>query len=289
MSVPYTEFASWTLNDLAMRESHEDRITFAGNHVSVQYMLPVRSHNETAEQFAVRLRTFRKKLPRHSDLSERLALAFEAIVRSGEKTYAAAHLILQILRSAPLEKQVEYERADIGYAYKPIDCSIGSTRRGHRTQRKKRGRTSEERQAETIRAQACRFIRKHENFEKLFEQRLGAFKTQFCRDTEWYATAEEHYEAWAAEFEQRGEPFDWFTAMPLATTAQLYHEQRKFSQALHYYRSAIRAARRAIMHEDLRAYVLSWMRTEVKLCLHAAEIAAMPVYGGRWLPEEHYV
>lgn len=285
MAVPYREFASWTLNDLAIRETRDDRIIFAGNHISVQHVLPVRSHAETAEQFAARLWKFRKKLPRHSDFSERIALAFEAFVRSGQKTYSAAHLVLEILRSAPQRKKAEYEKQGIGYAYKRIDSPIGSTRRRHRTTRKKRGRTAEERQSETIRSQACRFIRKHENFEKLFEERLGAFRAQFCRDGEWYAAAEEHCEAWSADFEKVHESFDWYTAMPLATTAHLYHQQRKFSQALVYYRKAIRAARTAIMHEHLRAFVLGWMRTGVKLCLHAAGMIRMPAYGGLWLPE----
>jgi hypothetical protein len=91
---------------------------------------------------------------------------------------------------------------------------------------------------------------------------------------------------WAVEFEKRSEPFDWFTAMPLSVAGYLFHEQRKFSKALFYYRKAIQAARRAIMHEDLRAFVLSWPRIGVKLCLHAAEMVAMPAYRGPWLPEE---
>jgi hypothetical protein len=151
---------------------------------------------------------------RHADLlaerfSERLAIALEALVRSGEKTYSAAHLILEISRRAAHEKLAEYQSRGIGYAYKPIDASIGSTRRGHRSKRKKRVRTIEEREAETIRTQACRFIRKHKNFEKLFDQRLGAYRSQFCRDEEWYAAAEEYYRAWASGFEKRCAPFDW--------------------------------------------------------------------------------
>jgi hypothetical protein len=58
-------------------------------------------------------------------------------------------------------------------------------------------------------------------------------------------------------------------ADPGEVTAQLYHEQRKFAQALLYYRKAISAARRAVMNEDFRAFVQHWLRVEMKLCKHS--------------------
>src|SRR5260370_30428596 len=131
MTLPYREFAIWTLSDLAIRiaTEYKDRITFAGNHISAQHLIPVRSEEETAEQFAARLREFRKALPRHSDLSERLALAFEALVRLGEKHSVAAHDILEILRIAPAEEKAQLQRRGIGYAYKPMDSCLGFTRK----------------------------------------------------------------------------------------------------------------------------------------------------------------
>ena len=60
----------------------------------------------------------------------------------------------------------------------------------------------------------------------------------------------------------RGDP--WALRMvasdDFASGSHLYHEQRKFAQALVYYRKVIRAARRAIMHGDLRYFVVYWMR-----------------------------
>ena len=92
----YKEFAKWTLSDLAIRETQNDRITFRGNHISAQYPLPVRSQGETAEQFAARLTKFRNNLPRHSDSSERLAVAVKALMLDGEKSYAAADWVREM-------------------------------------------------------------------------------------------------------------------------------------------------------------------------------------------------
>ena len=286
MSVLLRKFAAWTLYDLAIRERQDDRITYSGNHVSAQFPLPVRLAGETRQQFAVRKREFLKSLPRRSDLSERLALAFEALRRTGEKAYLAAYFVSKIVQEAPARKRAEYDSQGIGYAYKPIDSALGTTRRGRRKKRKKRGIRNDERQAESIRAQASRFIRRHKNFDALFLNRLGSFKDTFWRDTEWYAPAENAYLARVAEFEKLSEPFDWWSAMPLPAAAYFYHEQRRFGCAVVYYRKAIAAARRAIMHADLRAFVIHWMRLGLKLCLRSGKVVRMPAYAGPWLPHE---
>jgi hypothetical protein len=286
MGLPYRDFAIWTLSDLAIRGNEKDRITFRGNHVTAQYTLPVPSQGETPEQFAIRVRKFRKKLPRHSDFSERVALAMRALMLDGEKSFAAALSILEILRKFPAGEKAEYERQGIGYAFRPIDSLLGSTRRNHRTKRKKRGISRDEAHAQTIRTQASRFIRKHENFEALFLERFESFRERFRRDAEWYAAAEKSYTARVEAFEKLREPFDWYAAMPLAVAAQLYHEQRKFAQALLYCRKAISAARRAVMHEDFRAFVLYWLRVEMKLCRHSVGVVPMPAYGGPRLPPQ---
>jgi hypothetical protein len=283
MAPPYREFATWTLSDLAFRETEHDRITFRGNHISRQYVFPIRSPGQTAEQYAICMREFRKNIPRYSDLSERLALAMRALVLAGEKADNAAHDILEILRRAPVEKREEYAMHGIEYAFRPIDAPIGSTRRGHRTKRKKSGFTGDERQANSIRAQARRYTREHNGFAEYFSQRFESFRWQFrtqLGDIEWYAAAENDYVAMVEEFEKRREPFDWFIATPVAVAAQLFHEQRKCGQALLYYRKAIGAARRAVMDEGLRAFLLHWLRVEVKLCRHSAGIAPIPPYFG---------
>src|SRR5579862_1736972 len=245
MPPPHREFATWTLQDLAVRKRQGDQIIIESNHVHAAHSVPVRRADEPLEQFATRRREFWKSLHRHSDLSERLALAFRAFVRSGEKTYVAALLVLEILRMAPAQKRAWYESRGIGYAYKPIDSAFGTTRRGHRTKRKRLDISLDERQSESIRVQASKFIRNHKNFDALFLDRLESFKYTLCRDGEWYANAESSCLVRVAAFEKLNEPFDWWWAMPLPEAAYLYHEQGKFSQALVYYRKAIDAARRA--------------------------------------------
>jgi tetratricopeptide (TPR) repeat protein len=288
MSPLYREFATWTLQDLAIRKRQGDRIIFEGNHVTAQYSVPVRHPDESPEQFAERKRRFWKELPRHSDLSERLALAFEALCRVEEKK-AAAYDILEILRKAPDDKRAYYASRGIGYAYRPIDSALGTTRRGHRTKRKKRGICDADRQAETIRVQASEFIRNHKNFNARFRDRLEWFKSSVWRETQWYEQTERSYLARVAAFEERSGLFEWCSAMILPALAYLYHEQRKFPQALVHYRKAIGAARRAIMHEDLRSFVIYWMRLGIKLCLRSASIIRMPPYDGPWVPNDRAV
>jgi tetratricopeptide (TPR) repeat protein len=285
MASLYREFATWTLHDLAIRKRQGDRIIFQGNHVSAQYLLPVRHPDEAPEQFAERKRKFWKELPRHSDLSERLALAFKALCLIEEQK-AAAYDIVEILRNAPADKRAYYASRGIGYAYRPIDSAFRTTRRGHRTKRKKRGICVEARQAETIRVQASEFIRNHKNFDARFRDRLEWFTSSLWRKTQWYEQTEKSYLARVAAFEERSGPFEWWSAMILPALAYLYHEQRKFAQALVHYRKAIGAARRALMHEDLRSFVVYWMRLGIKLCLRSASVIEMPPYDGPWLPSD---
>jgi hypothetical protein len=134
--------------------------------------------------------------------------------------------------------------------------------------------------------QAARYIRRHKDFHARFDERLGSFREALWRDPEWYSAAENHYTAWVEACEKRTGPFEWSDAMPLATTAHLFHEQCKFSQALLYYQKVIKAARVAVMHEDLRTFVQYWMRVGVKLCRHGAGMIRMPPYSGPWVPDQ---
>jgi hypothetical protein len=254
-------------------------VVFEGNHVSRQYILPIRGPAESPEQFAERKREFWKTLPRGSDLSERLALAFAALTRI-EEPKAAAYDILEILRKAPAAKREYYESRGIGYAYRPINSALGTTRRGHRKNGKKQGLDEEIRQAETIRVQASTFIKSHKNFDALFRDRLGSFRFTFWRDAEWYEKTEKSYVAQVAAFDELNRPFEWWSAMILPVTAQFYHEQRKFAKALVHYRKAMKAARGAVMTEDLRDFVVYWMRIGIKLCLRSASVVEMPPYSG---------
>jgi len=286
MALPYKEFATWTLRDQATRLKQEGRIEFRGNHIGIQYAVPVPSQGETSGEFAARLRDFWKEIPRHSDRSQRIALAFNALVLSGAKGFAAAHEILKILQTAPSAKRAEFQSWGIGYAYRPIEPWTGSPGRSYRKQKKIRDVTLEERQTEAIRVQASRFIRTHVNFDGLFDMWFGLFRAEYCRDADWYREAEGVYATRVAVFESRQRPVEWWAAMPIVSAAYLFHEQRKFVQALTYYRKAIRAAREATMREDFRSFVLGWMRIGAKLCLREAPMLRMPAYDGPRLPEK---
>jgi hypothetical protein len=284
MNLPYSEFGRWILNDLATRTTENGIVIFAGNHICIRNSPPTRAEGETNEQFAFQMDQFRKNLRRGSDASERLALAAKAFMLAGETNwFAAAHSVLKLVRSLPSEKKAEYESQGIGYAFRPIDMPVGTTRRNRRTKEKKQNKTVEELQADSIRAQVSRFINNHPDFERLFERHFGEFRFRFCREA-WFASVEASYMARIESFERSSEPFDWYSAMPLAVCAQFYHEQRRYTPALLHYRKAIRAARRAVMHEDLRAFVLQWLRRGVKLCNHSTKMIPMPPYSGPWLP-----
>src|SRR5262245_46541937 len=86
MTVCYRKFARWILSDLAERTKteHRDRVVFEGNHISRQFILPVKDDHETPEGFKQRMVEFRRRLPRDSDLSYRMACAADAFVRAGE-------------------------------------------------------------------------------------------------------------------------------------------------------------------------------------------------------------
>jgi tetratricopeptide (TPR) repeat protein len=300
MELSYRNFADSVLSDLLIRNDEKKKVTsgrhrkrssdqgdpirFTGNHTCVQYLPPVRLPGENDRDFAARTLNFLKRLPRHSDFSVRNALAFRAHMLEGDKSYDAAFRVHEKLGELPPKMKAEYERAGIGYAFRPIDSPIGSTRRDRRTKEKKLDITAEERRVHTIRAQAYRFIREHEDFDAYFRRNFDSFRQVSCRDEEWYASAERSAIERVEAFEKLREPFDWYAAMPVSAAAQSYHQQSKFEQALFYYRKAIRAAHRAIMHEDFRAIVLDWLQAEAERCQRSEQIGPAPLYWGPWLP-----
>src|SRR5215831_201050 len=107
MPLPYREFATWILSDLAERTptKHKDRITFSGNHISIQYPIPVRAESETEEEFAMRVRDFYRGLPRYSDLSFPMTMAWQALVLAGKSDWSAASLVLGELQKVPVRSK----------------------------------------------------------------------------------------------------------------------------------------------------------------------------------------
>jgi tetratricopeptide (TPR) repeat protein len=133
--------------------------------------------------------------------------------------------------------------------------------------------------AGTIRRQVQRYRTRHSDWRRDFDFQIAMFRASRFRDAEWYREAEEGYEQWLSDFEKRQE-FVWFEAMKIIGLARLYHEQHKIEQAVAVYRKAIRIARKAIMPEEFRQFVLAWLRTLVKACLRKARSLPRPVYLG---------
>src|SRR6516165_9906454 len=92
MALNYREFAVYALCDLAESVSQPgaDRMTLNGNQVSYHFIFPTRGEREPEDEFASRVKKFRRDLPRGSDHSYRLAMAHEAFMRSGENAFGAA-------------------------------------------------------------------------------------------------------------------------------------------------------------------------------------------------------
>src|SRR5229473_2499072 len=102
MAPPFREFARYIVRDLAIRTKtgKGGNATFSGNHSSPTYGFQARAQGETKQQFAARVKDFRRRLPRGSDSNLRLALAMEACMRAGDKSIAAAAYVLESVRKA---------------------------------------------------------------------------------------------------------------------------------------------------------------------------------------------
>ncbi|MGA2648283.1 MAG: tetratricopeptide repeat protein [Candidatus Sulfotelmatobacter sp.] len=242
MALPYREFAAYKLDDLAERTvtEHKDRITFSANHLSIQWPLPVRWKGEPEQQFAARLRDFRKQLPRQSDFSRRLALATEAFVRSGVTFTNAARLVHAELRKVPwLSGQQQARWSKLGIPHKRIPVKIGATRRWHRKKRKGKHCLSHDPEVETIRVQAASFKRDCVGFAQLFDFEFAMFRELF-RDPDWYCEAERGCRDWMLRAEKQLGPCHQQTAEATLQLAELLHEQKKFSEAEELYDLALK-------------------------------------------------
>ena len=133
--------------------------------------------------------------------------------------------------------------------------------------------------ADTIRRQVRRYRTHHIDWRRDFDSQVARFRSCHFRDPEWFCEAEESCVQWLSAIEKRQE-FEWFEAMKIVAMARLYHEQRKFDQAVAVYRKAILIARDAFMNEALRQVVLRWLRASVKACLRKTRALPDPGYRG---------
>lgn len=208
MDQPYSEFARYVLRDLCVRaEVSFGNVIFTGNHMSRQFAKPVRSETESAELFETRCKKWKKRIPRASDFSYRLALATEALRRSGNIDYASASIILGILRdSQDLSATVRTEYAARGICYQRIAFPPGSTRRGNRIKPKK-SEILDVALAESLRTQASRFKKEHPEFAVKFENEFHGF----CESYSEVRSLELHN---SVQFDMTNLPDDWIEVTP---------------------------------------------------------------------------
>lgn len=57
----------------------------------------IQSEGESSDSFQMRVQAFRKRVPRGSDFSYRIALAYKALVLDGEKGWRAAEIVAESL------------------------------------------------------------------------------------------------------------------------------------------------------------------------------------------------
>src|ERR1035438_6448600 len=185
MALPFRKFARYVLRDLSQRvkTTDNDRVTLNGNQVSRQFVWPVRGERETQEKFTSRIVKFRSDVSRGTDQAYRLALAHEAFVRAGDNVSVAAVRILEKLKKLPgLSARVRVLWAKLGISHKLLWPKIGTTRRGHRTKRKKIGYPAYYRQVEMIRSEVSRYKKKHADFDQAFAKELVLYHSIYCRE-----------------------------------------------------------------------------------------------------------
>jgi len=238
MALNYREFAVYVLCDLAesVSQSGADRTTLNGNQVSYHFIRPTRGERESQDEFAIRVKTFRRDLPRGSDHPYRLAIAHEAFMRTGDNAFGAAARLHEELKELPVSSErSRLQWAKRGITHKVIESKIGGTRRGRRRKRKKREPIPEYRTIETIRCEVSRYKRRHANFAQAFQNELNLYRSIYCRDASLLVEEEAMYRELLGRCEIRLSPCHQLTATYTLNLARVLHEQGKFAEALPIY------------------------------------------------------
>jgi len=281
MSLPYRKYARYILSDLAKRiqSNGPDCVVFRGNHVSRQYQIPVQAENESATDFKRRLVKFRKGIARDSDQSFRLALAVEALRKAGEKSWAAADIVREMLDRSMRESAVERRQyQQMGIPWMRVRFNLGKTQRSRRKARKRRLHSPDLRVTETIRSLVNRYKRNHPDFQATFDFEFQSFRSEFHRDREWYIEAEPVYRERMLRAERELGRETELVARHTVIYARILHEQGKFAEAEPVYRLALGRWREAPVPEDLRAVAVRGIENEIQNCLTGRGPDPLPVY-----------
>ena len=269
MALSFRKFARYILRDLSQRvkTTDTDRVTLNGNQISRQFVLPVRGERETQEEFTSRMVKFRRDVPRGTDQAYRLALAHEAFVRAGDNAFVAAVRVLEKLKKLPgLSARVRALWAKLGISHKPLRPKIGTTRRGHRTKRKKTGYPAYYRQVEMIRSEVSRYKKKHADFDQAFAKEFVLYRSIFCRDSELCAAEEAMYRDLLARCETGLSPCHQLTATYTVNLARVLHEQGKFDESIPIYWLGLARSWAARLAPHYRESVTSSILRDIENC-----------------------
>lgn len=269
------QFASYIISDCARRVPYKvaGRFMLKGNAVSIQSPLP---EHLRSEQAGKERRKYLAALPK-SDQPFRLALAHEALVKAGENQSVAA-LSLHVLLKDVTKQSIEQQRKERtqGISASRVQFSFGKTKRWRRGQKRPQEVYF---WSETLRTYVAREKHRTPDFERRFEQALGSFTLQQCKQGRCdsfcasYCVADAALdrqvklaEAFEARLASGLTQFDWIEATPLASVALLYNEMGQFETALPYYRRALHAALACNTPEPRCSEVVAWIEAETARC-----------------------
>lgn len=114
---------------------------------------------------------WRKTLPRGNTFPEAIAYTYETIARFSSSSEKPAWELLGLVEELPdvlnsYQRRSQQER--INWQLRRLLPTVGTSKRRHRTRRKKRGVMREERKAERLRTAALRYRRRHPDFDGKF-------------------------------------------------------------------------------------------------------------------------
>jgi hypothetical protein len=258
LAASYRRFTTWALQNIGYRDLTDVRAcVFSGNHVGFRFYPPVREKEEPSIRFQQRRKEFLSRIPRGSTLSMSLALADEAYRGCGCTQRTAARLTLKELRSVQ-RFSIEHRQGlykQMGISWFELNHSIGTSRRSHRTKRRKSILTTAEQQRmaltgdfrtearlrneESVRGLINRFCQKQQNFNQLFEVWWRCYVTDNSTD-EWYQDNErglkERFERMKQDPELSGSPWIAYLAGGLA---RMYWQFGRLAEAQVLYQSAL--------------------------------------------------
>jgi tetratricopeptide (TPR) repeat protein len=138
--------------------------------------------------------------------------------------------------------------------------------------------------SDTVRRVVNRYRAAHPQWREEFQIQVNLYRSGYFKDEAWFQEVQEQGEKWILELQQR-EGFEWFEASKVVSIARMYHQRRKFDDAMRVYQLALQIAGKALMSDELREYVRAWLENAVDACKRREPPPSEPVYAGRRAPE----